>query len=273
MPTNNSVNASSSGLVRYNGSGTFDGVTTTNHNLLVGAASNGITSVAPSATSGVAVISQGASADPAFGTVVVAGGGTGNVAQDAYSLVCGGTTTTGAFQAVGPNSSSNAILMATGTSSLPTFTTTGTPYVTGISFDAGSNTLSNYSVGTFTPTLVGNTSAGTTTYTSRNGYYTRIGGLVQIQAGIAISAATGTGNLAFGAFPFTIKNQTNGSPPGPIQLTTSNTWPASTTAPVLVGLANTTTAWLYGLGNGVAGTPVQIANTSWSLNYELIYEV
>jgi hypothetical protein len=47
------------------------------HDTLVGAANGGITSVAPSATSGVPLISQGAGADSAFGTVVVAGGGTG----------------------------------------------------------------------------------------------------------------------------------------------------------------------------------------------------
>lgn len=63
----------------YNGSGSFTGSVLTNHNVLVGAAANAITSVVPSATSGVALISQGSSSDPAFGTVVVAGGGTGAV--------------------------------------------------------------------------------------------------------------------------------------------------------------------------------------------------
>lgn len=49
----------------------------TNHNVLLGAAANAITSLAPSATTGIALVSQGAAADPAFSTVVVAGGGTG----------------------------------------------------------------------------------------------------------------------------------------------------------------------------------------------------
>src|SRR5262245_31388500 len=44
MPTNNAINASSAGLVKYDGSGTFSGVTVTNHAALIGAASNGITS-------------------------------------------------------------------------------------------------------------------------------------------------------------------------------------------------------------------------------------
>lgn len=77
MTTSNAINANSVGIVKYSGAGVFSAISVTQHDLLVGAASNGITSVAPSATSGVPVISQGASADPAFGTAVVAGGGTG----------------------------------------------------------------------------------------------------------------------------------------------------------------------------------------------------
>lgn len=46
MATGNAVNANSTGLVRYDGAGTFSGVTVTNHNVLLGAASNGITSLA-----------------------------------------------------------------------------------------------------------------------------------------------------------------------------------------------------------------------------------
>lgn len=46
MATANAINANSSGLVRYDGSGTFSGVTTINHSVLVGAASNGITNIA-----------------------------------------------------------------------------------------------------------------------------------------------------------------------------------------------------------------------------------
>lgn len=79
MATNNAVNLTQAGVVSYNGSGAFTGSVITNHNALVAGASNSITSVAPSATSGVPFISQGAAADPVFGTAVVAGGGTGAV--------------------------------------------------------------------------------------------------------------------------------------------------------------------------------------------------
>lgn len=180
---------------------------------------------------------------------------------------------TGTFSGVGTSGSSHGILVDSGTSSAPSFTTSGTPYVTGISFDSGTTTLSNYSIGTFTATIVGNSVAGTTTYSTRSAYYTRIGNLVQIQVGIGISAATGTGNIVFGGFPFTIKNQTSGSTTGPIQLQSSNTWVASTTDIVLLGISNTTTAWLSSVGNGVAFGYVQLANTTWTAFFQLVHQI
>lgn len=47
MATSNAINANSAGLVKYDGAGTFSGVTVTNHSPLIGAASNGITSLGP----------------------------------------------------------------------------------------------------------------------------------------------------------------------------------------------------------------------------------
>jgi len=51
-----------------------DGIT--QYNILLGDANKAIASLAPSATSGIPLISQGSSANPAFGTVAIAGGGT-----------------------------------------------------------------------------------------------------------------------------------------------------------------------------------------------------
>lgn len=47
MATANAINANSTGLAKYDGAGTWTGVTVTNHSPLVGAASNGITSLGP----------------------------------------------------------------------------------------------------------------------------------------------------------------------------------------------------------------------------------
>ena len=76
--------------------------TITAYNLLVGNATSAPSLVAPSATSGIPLISQGASANPTYGTAVVAGGGTGlTTLTTAYGVVCAGTTATGALQNAG----------------------------------------------------------------------------------------------------------------------------------------------------------------------------
>lgn len=64
------------GVLIGNGTSAVTGNPITQHDVLVGGTSNAITSVAPSATSGVALISQGAAVAPLFGTVAIAGGGT-----------------------------------------------------------------------------------------------------------------------------------------------------------------------------------------------------
>jgi hypothetical protein len=125
MATNNAVNINATGIIKYDGAGTFTATTTTNHNLLIGAASNAITNVAPSATSGVPVISQGSSADPTFGTVVVAGGGTGNTSTTAYAVQCGGTTSTGNHQNVSGVGTTGQVLTSNGAGALPTWQASG----------------------------------------------------------------------------------------------------------------------------------------------------
>lgn len=95
----------------------------TNHNVLIGAGSATITNVAPSATSGIPLVSNGASSDPSFTTAVVAGGGTGNTTFTAYSVIAAGTTATGAFQNVSGVGTSGQILTSNGASALPTWQT------------------------------------------------------------------------------------------------------------------------------------------------------
>ncbi len=64
----NALDITQAGLVKFDGSTVFSGVTTTNHYALVGAASNGITNVSPS-TSGKFLMSNGVAADPSFETI------------------------------------------------------------------------------------------------------------------------------------------------------------------------------------------------------------
>ncbi len=79
-PTAGNWNTLGTGSITIAGSGST--LTTqltglTNHNVLIGAGTATITKVAPSATTGVALVSQGAAADPVFGSVSLTAGVTG----------------------------------------------------------------------------------------------------------------------------------------------------------------------------------------------------
>ena len=82
----------------------------------------------------------------------------------------------------------------------------------GISFPAtqsassDANTLDDYEEGTFTPTIIGLTTAGTGTYGANNGKYTKIGNVVTFSVDMNWSAHTGTGNMAIAGLPFAAAN-------------------------------------------------------------------
>jgi hypothetical protein len=78
----------------------------------------------------------------------------------------------------------------------------------GIDFSATPGTgtselFDDYEEGTFTPTVAGSTTAGTGTYTARNGVYTKIGNTVYFQIDYILSAHTGTGDTLITGLPFT----------------------------------------------------------------------
>jgi hypothetical protein len=93
----------------------------TQYNTQTGGANGILNNVAPSATSGIPVISQGSSSQPVFGTALVAGGGTGVTSTTAYAVLCGGITSTSALQPVAALGSSGNILTSNGAGALPTF--------------------------------------------------------------------------------------------------------------------------------------------------------
>ena len=66
-----------------------------------------------------------------------------------------------------------------------------------------SQLLNWYEEGTWTPTIIGTTTAGTGTYSAQLGRYTRIGRTVYIQLQLIWTAHTGTGNMKVAGLPFT----------------------------------------------------------------------
>jgi hypothetical protein len=72
MTFTNAINCTVTGVITGVGNGTFTASALTNHDVLVGAASNAITSVTPG-TSGYVLTSNGVSADPSFQAPAAAG--------------------------------------------------------------------------------------------------------------------------------------------------------------------------------------------------------
>lgn len=94
----------------------------TAHNLMIGNGTSAVSLLAPAATSGVPVVSQGSSADPVYGTASVEGGGTGTTSFTANGVLYGngtsaiGVTSTGA---------SGQPLLSQGAGSAPAYGTVG----------------------------------------------------------------------------------------------------------------------------------------------------
>ena len=71
------------------------------------------------------------------------------------------------------------------------------------SASSDANTLDDYEEGTWSPTIIGTTTAGTVSYNSRQGRYTKIGNIVTISAWVDWSSGTGSGLLRISGLPFT----------------------------------------------------------------------
>lgn len=154
------------GVLIGNGTSAVTGNAITQHDVLVGGTSNAITSVAPSATSGVPLVSGGASADPSFGTAVVAGGGTGATtltgvligngtsavtgnAVTQYDVLVGGSSN--AISSVGPGTSGQ-VLQSGGAAANPAYSTATYPATTTINqllYSSSANTVGGVTAGNY----------------------------------------------------------------------------------------------------------------------------
>jgi hypothetical protein len=145
----------------------------------------------------------------------------------------------------------------------------------GIDFSATPGTgtselLDDYEEGTFIPTIVGTTAAGTGTYSEQNGYYTKVGNRVFVNITLVWSAHTGTGNMRVSGLPFTNENVTgNISSPSfyvaDLALTALN---------VIQGFVNTgsTQILLYQVPTGGGGSSLVPIDTAATLRVSLQYQ-
>lgn len=133
------------------------------------------------------------------------------------------------------------------------------------------NILDDYEEGTFTPTVIGVTTAGTGTYTTQAGKYTKIGGLVYVEVALVWTAHTGTGAMQFAGLPFTAAS--TGKSPGIAFGRISNI--ALTAGNLLLGYvgASTTTIPLRQYATGGSAESTVPIDTAGEVNFSATYMV
>lgn len=172
----------------------------------------------------------------------------------------------------------NASLLLGSTWAAPGAIGSGTPNTGAFSsITFGQSLLSQYEEGTWTPTIIGSSTAGTQTYSVQVGRYTRIGNKVTCEFKVQISAKDGTmaGNVKIGGLPFTIKNVTNYNPPMGAGIYQGITFSAGRTQLVGYGDTNTTTIGLYSCGTAVNASAIGVASiTDTTVVYgTIVYEI
>ena len=138
------------------------------------------------------------------------------------------------------------------------------------SASSDANTLDDYEEGTWTPVVAGSASAGTGTYTSQEGTYTKIGNIVITNCFIGWSAHTGTGDLTITGLPFA-SNASYTVQAGSIF---ANEFNAGTNATQLIAYpsaGNATIIFRGFVNNGTRTAPVM--DTSASVAVTLTYRV
>ena len=136
--------------------------------------------------------------------------------------------------------------------------------VDGLKFNndtAAANALDDYEEGTFSPTVQGNTTAGTATYSAQRGKYTKIGDRVFFEIYVAWGSGTGSGSqLYIYGLPYTVSG-TNSTYPA----TTIGYWDsvsfAANSSPAALCASNSTYVYFYSIPNG-GGTATAIGYDS-----------
>jgi hypothetical protein len=134
------------------------------------------------------------------------------------------------------------------------------------------NKLDDYEEGTWTPTVTGSAAAGTTTYSTQNGYYTKIGRLVNINCIVNWSSMTGSGFMELKGIPYAIADLSPGSQNYPVGavLPSNLNWTGGTML-VGLGLGGSSIIALYGSSDDGGATRQNCVNESANFRLTMSY--
>ena len=133
------------------------------------------------------------------------------------------------------------------------------------------NKLDDYEEGLWTPTVTGDSNAGTTTYSTRHGYYTKIGRLVNITCIVNWSAMTGSGFMELKGIPYAIANLSGGQnyPVGAV-LPSNINWTGGTMF-VGLGFSGSSAIALYGSSDNGGASRQNCVNESANFRLTMSY--
>ena len=135
-----------------------------------------------------------------------------------------------------------------------------------------SELLNDYEEGTFTPTIIGATTAGVGVYTTQAGYYTKVGNLVTASVFLGWTAHTGTGNMYFAGLPFAASSSASYHSAASISYVNNIALTASNVLTLFITPgASSLEASQYPVGGGgVTNVPVDV---SGNIIYTVTYRV
>lgn len=159
-------------------------------------------------------------------------------------------------------SSNTSAITGSGTIKYGLITYSGTSSTNNVTTQTPYNTQPG-TLFTWTPTVLGSSTAGTATYSAQNGLYSVFGRTVTIIFQVAWTSGTGTGNLLVGGLPFT-SNATNLNATSAPRLD-NVTLPASTVNLVGQVVVNSTT--ISFVGSTIAGAATAVAYSASGTAY------
>ena len=130
--------------------------------------------------------------------------------------------------------------------------------------------LPAYAEGTFTPSIAGDITPGSASYSTRSGYYTKVGRLVTVIIQMTFGSYTGAGYITVTGLPFASRAS------APVVWTTpilpGFTWTTDSLPVARLG-AGSSVVYLEELASGGLSTPFETVGTLASINLNFSYYV
>ena len=132
------------------------------------------------------------------------------------------------------------------------------------------NKLDDVETGIFTPTVFGATTAGTTVYGQQQGFYEKVGNVVNLMIGLSITSMSGTGSIKIGGLPFAAKNAAGYEANGSVMYTSFNIGSYTQLSPYIP--LNTAVMDLFISTSNQTWTLAQVQG-GWAMRITITYQV